>query len=181
LIGANGVIRHVTYGEGDYSQDESLIRELLKAANPIRNLPPATNVPDLTPSQQISPETYLGYNESRYFDGGALGENTSVTYRFPPHIPAGEYGLSGTWLTKSQEITAITRAELTLNFQANKVYLVLGGTGTVRESLNGRFVTRIRVSGFPRLYTLLAQKSDAPGELNLQFTSGIQAYDFTFG
>jgi hypothetical protein len=110
-----------------------------------------------------------------------LGENTSVTYRFPPHIPVGEYGLSGTWLTKSQEITAIARAELTLNFQANKVYLVLGGTGTVRESLNGEFVTRIRVSGFPRLYTLLAQKSDAPGELNLQFTSGIQAYDFTFG
>jgi cytochrome c biogenesis protein CcdA/thiol-disulfide isomerase/thioredoxin len=181
LIGANGVIRHVTYGEGDYSQNESLIRQLLKAANPIRNLPPATSVPDLTPSQQISPETYLGYDESQYFDGGALGENTSVTYRFPPGIPVGEYGLAGTWLTRSQEITAITGAELTLNFQANKVYLVLGGTGTLRESLDGKFVTRIRVSGFPRLYTLLAQKSDAPGELSLQFTSGIQAYDFTFG
>jgi thiol-disulfide isomerase/thioredoxin len=181
LIGANGVIRHVAYGEGDYSQDESLIRQLLKAANPIQNLPPATNVPDLTPSQQISPETYLGYDESRYFDGGALGENTSANYRFPLQIPVGEYGLSGTWLTKSQEISAITRAELTLNFQANKVYLVLGGTGTVRESLNGKFVTRIRVSGFPRLYTLLVQKSDVTGELNLQFTSGIQAYDFTFG
>jgi len=58
---------------------------------------------------------------------------------------------------------------------------VLGGTGTVREFLNGKFVKSIRVSGFPRLYTLLVQKSDAAGVLNLQFTPGIQAYDFTFG
>jgi cytochrome c biogenesis protein CcdA/thiol-disulfide isomerase/thioredoxin len=181
LIGANGVIRHVAYGEGDYSQDELLIRQLLKAANPIQKLPPATNVPDLTPSQQTSLETYLGYDASRYFDGGALRENTSANYRFPLQIPVGEYGLSGTWLAKSQEITAIARAELTLNFQANKIYLVLGGTGTVREFLNGKFVKSIRVSAFPRLYTLLVQKSDAAGVLNLQFTPGIQAYDFTFG
>jgi hypothetical protein len=59
--------------------------------------------------------------------------------------------------------------------------LVLNGQGTIRVSLNGKFIRTLNVSGYARLYTLLQEKSDAKGLLNLQFSPGIQAYDFTFG
>jgi hypothetical protein len=48
-------------------------------------------------------------------------------------------------------------------------------------SLNGAYVKTVKVSGYARLYTMLQQKSDANGLLNLQFSPGLEAYDFTFG
>jgi hypothetical protein len=48
-------------------------------------------------------------------------------------------------------------------------------------SLNGAPIKTIHVSGYARLYTLLKQKSDSQGLLNLKFSPGVQAYDFTFG
>lgn len=181
LVGANGVVRHVDYGESSYPHTESLIRQLLKESQPGETLPGATNVPDLTPTQLISPETYLGYERSQYLVGASPIKNASAAYRFPANIPVGSYGLSGIWHTKSQEITAIRAAQLSLNFQANDVYLVLGGSGTLRETLNGKPLSTVHVSGFPTLYTLVTQKSDAKGLLNLRFSPGVEAYDFTFG
>ncbi|HEY1222925.1 MAG TPA: cytochrome c biogenesis protein DipZ, partial [Acidimicrobiales bacterium] len=52
LVDAKGVIRHVDYGEGNYGQTESLIRQLLVAANPTEKLPPPTSVANLTPTQE---------------------------------------------------------------------------------------------------------------------------------
>jgi hypothetical protein len=181
LVGAEGVIRHVDYGEGNYTQTESFIRQLLKLADPNQTLPPPTNVPNLTPTQAMSPETYLGFERSQYLVGATLDENVRANYQFPSPISLGNYGLSGTWLSTSQAITSVTNAQLDLNFQAHDVYLVLGGTGTVRETLNGKSLGTVKVSGFPTLYTLVKRKSDASGLLNLQFTPGVEAYDFTFG
>lgn len=48
LIDAQGQVRHVAYGEGAYDETEELIRELLVQADPDVDLPPRTDVPDLT-------------------------------------------------------------------------------------------------------------------------------------
>jgi cytochrome c biogenesis protein CcdA/thiol-disulfide isomerase/thioredoxin len=181
LVGANGVIRHVDYGEGNYAADEQLIRQLLKQANPGVTLPPPTNVPDLTPDVAMSPETYLGAERSQYLWGATPELGTSTLYHFPSSVPDGYYALSGRWRTESQQIVAQGHSQLTLNFQANDVYLVMNGTGTIKVSLNGVYQRTITVSGYPRLYTMLQQKPDAAGLLNLQFSPGLQAYDFTFG
>ena len=181
LIDAQGVIRHVDYGEGNYAQDESLIRQLLQQANPNATLPPATNVPDLTPKVMTSPETYLGAQRSQYLDGAEPVDGENATYRFPASIPQYSYALSGRWLTANQEITSEGDSQLSINFLAQDVYLVLNGQGTIRVSLNGAYLKTIDVSGFARLYTLLQQRSNATGLLNLQFSRGVQAYDFTFG
>jgi hypothetical protein len=61
LIDSTGVVRHVTFGEGDYGATETLIRQLLTRDNPSVTLPKATDVPNTTPTEQQSPETYLGY------------------------------------------------------------------------------------------------------------------------
>jgi cytochrome c biogenesis protein CcdA/thiol-disulfide isomerase/thioredoxin len=181
LIDANGVIRHVDYGEGNYTADEDLIRSLLKDANPDVKLPPITTVPDLTPIVAISPETYLGAERSQYLDGAEPVENEDAVYHFPKSIPLPSYALSGRWLTEGQQIVAKGSSQLTLNFEANDVYLVLNGRGTIKESLNGAYIKTVRVSGYARLYTLLKQKTDSSGLLNLKFSPGLEAYDFTFG
>jgi thiol-disulfide isomerase/thioredoxin len=181
LIDANGVIRHVDYGEGNYTADEDLIRSLLTKANPDLKLPPPTNVPDLTPTVETSPETYLGADRSQYLDGAEPVANEDALYHFPTSIPEFSYALSGHWLTEDQQIVAKASSQLTLNFVANDVYLVLNGHGTIQVSLNGAPIKTVHVSGYARLYTLLKQKSDSQGLLNLKFSPGVQAYDFTFG
>ena len=45
LIDATGTLRYVKYGEGDYQHTETLIRQLLVAANPAVSLPPPTSAP----------------------------------------------------------------------------------------------------------------------------------------
>ena len=45
LIDATGTLRYAKYGEGDYQHTETLIRQLLQAANPAAALPPPTNTP----------------------------------------------------------------------------------------------------------------------------------------
>jgi cytochrome c biogenesis protein CcdA/thiol-disulfide isomerase/thioredoxin len=181
LIDAHGVIRHIDYGEGNYTADEDLIRQLLTKANPDVSLPAPTNVPDLTPTAAISPETYLGAERSQYLDGAEPVDHEDAVYHFPASIPLPSYALSGEWLTESQRIIAKANSQLTLSFEANDVYLVLNGQGTIRVSLNGAYVKTVKVSGYARLYTMLQQKSDANGLLNLRFSPGLEAYDFTFG
>ena len=61
LIDASGQVRNIEDGEGNYGATEANIRTLLVAADPKVQLPPPTNVPDKTPVNQLTPESYLGY------------------------------------------------------------------------------------------------------------------------
>ncbi len=182
LIDAQGNVRHVHFGEGDYATTEQLIRELLTDAHPGIALPPRTDVPNLTPAGEMNPETYVGYERLQYLVGAtSVARNAPATYHFPKTLPLGGLGLSGTWTDHAQEATAGRDAELELGFVARDVYLVLGGSGTVGESINGRPTATIRVGGVPRLYTLYRAGSTGNGRLVLRVSPGVQAYDFTFG
>ena len=182
LIDARGTVRHVHFGEGDYAGTEQLIRQLLTAAHPGRPLPRAADVPDLTPAGELSPETYVGYEQLQYLvPGHDVIRDAPAAYRFPASLPLGGMGLSGTWTDHAQEATAGPGAELELSFLAKKVYLVLGGTGTVRVAVDGRHIQTIEVRGVPRLYTLYQAGSARTGKLLLRASPGVQAYDFTFG
>jgi thiol-disulfide isomerase/thioredoxin len=182
LIDAQGLVRHVNFGEGDYATTEQLVRALLVDAHPGLRLPPPTNVPDLTPTGAMNPETYVGYDRLQYLvPGNTVAENVSAGYKFPTTLPLGGMGLSGTWTEHAQEATAGDGAQLELRFLAKDIYLVLGGRGTVDESINGRHTATITVRGVPRLYTLYRAGATGIGTLLLRFSPGVQAYDFTFG
>jgi cytochrome c biogenesis protein CcdA/thiol-disulfide isomerase/thioredoxin len=182
LIDASGDVRHVHFGEGDYGTTEQLIRELLAAAHPGRSLPPPTDVPDMTPTGELSPETYVGYDRLQYLvPSDAVVPNAPAVYHFPASPPMIGLGLSGTWTVHAQEATAGSDARLELGFLAQDVYLVLGGSGTINVSVNGHHTQTIDISGIPRLYTLYQAGSDNTGTLQLQVSPGVQAYDFTFG
>ena len=182
LIDAQGTVRHVHFGEGDYAGTEQLIRQLLTAAHPGRALPRATDVPNLTPAGEMSPETYVGYEQLQYLVTGTdVIRDAPAAYHFPASLPLGGMGLSGTWTDHAQEATAGPGAELELSFLAQKVYLVLGGTGTLQVAVDGRHIQTIDVHGVPRLYTLFRAGSATTGKLLLRASPGVQVYDFTFG
>jgi thiol-disulfide isomerase/thioredoxin len=184
LIDAQGVVRHVDFGEGNYGLTESLIRQLLVAAHPGLKLPPPTTVANLTPIVQTSPESYIGYKYGlTYMDSDVEPpENVPAVYHFPKYLSSTTWALSGTWDEHSEEATSGQNARLEINYEAQDVYLVIGGTGSVTVTAgNGTTPKTIQISGVPRLYTLFHAKSSSTGNMVLKFTPGVQAFDFTFG
>ncbi len=182
LVDASGDVRHISFGEGGYGTTEQLIRQLLVAANPHVALPPPSDVPNLTPTGELSPETYVGYQDLQYLvsDNGVV-KDAPATYHLPRSLPLGGMGWSGTWTDHAQEATAGPSAQIELNFLAADVYLVIGGHGTVAVSLGGHHIKTIEVSGIPRLYPVYQAGTTVTGKLLLTASAGIQAYDFTFG
>ena len=181
LIDATGHLRHVAIGEGNYGATESLIRTLLLDAHPGLRLPKATDVPDTTPMTPLTTESYLGYERLQNFAGTDITENGPAQYSFPSALPANTLAFSGTWTENAEEATAGAAARLELNFEANDVYLVLGGSGTMTVSVGGRHTKTVSVSGIPRLYTLVQSPTFESATVVLGFTPGVEAYDFTFG
>jgi hypothetical protein len=182
LIDATGHLRHVDFGEGEYSQTESFIRQLLVTADPSVVLPPPTEVPDRTPTEQTTPETYLGYSHGTAdLVDQTVEEGTMTPYRLPSPVPQDGYAYGGDWSIGGEASTAGKGAALELDFVAEDVYLVLGGSGTVTVSVNGTVTHTVDVSGEPRLYQLVGSASTRSGLLSLSVSPGVQAYDFTFG
>jgi len=103
------------------------------------------------------------------------------TYQTPASIPPNEYAYGGQWSIGSESATAGAGATLSLSFEARDVYLVLGGSGTLRVSINGIPSRTVTVSGEPRLYQLVGADTYEQGLLSLAASPGVQAYDFTFG
>jgi len=183
LVDSTGEVRYADIGEGGYSTTESLIRQLLSAANPTVKLPAATDVPDTTPDNTSqTPETYLGSDRVDAYAGnesGAYGDGTS-TYSYPSSLSPDYFGLTGTWTVADQSITSGANAGIKLNFDADDVYLDVGGTGTITATYNGK-TTTYNVSGAPDIYTVVGGSSVQTGTVTIKLSSGLSAYSFTFG
>jgi cytochrome c biogenesis protein CcdA/thiol-disulfide isomerase/thioredoxin len=180
LIDPSGEVRAYDFGEGGYSTMESNIRALLMA-NGTTTLPPRTDVADKTPTTQTTPESYVGYEQADYDVGTAIVHDKPLVYKAPSPVPINSFAFNGTWTDHAQEATSDADAQIYLHFVANDVYLVMGGTGTVDVSFNGKHLSTLHVGGVPRLYTLFSGSALQTGQLDLTFTPGVQAFDFTFG
>jgi cytochrome c biogenesis protein CcdA/thiol-disulfide isomerase/thioredoxin len=179
LIDATGQIRHVSIGEGDYTQEEQLIRQLLSAAHPGIALPKATDVPDTTPDDaDQSPETYLGAEREQGYAGSASYATGQFTA--PGALATNSFALAGAWTIGQQSITAGKGAGITLAYHASYVYLDVGGTGTLTVSDGGPSKV-IRVSGAPDIYTVATEQPASNGTVTIKLSPGLQAYSFTFG
>jgi cytochrome c biogenesis protein CcdA/thiol-disulfide isomerase/thioredoxin len=181
LIDQTGEVRASSVGEGGYTTMEDDIRALL-TANGARHLPPPTDVPNKTPAfSSITPESYLGYNEISFNVGSTVVDNKLALYHGLSVIPLDNFAFMGWWTDHAEEATAGASAAITLHFSANDVYLVMGGTGTVGVTFDGRKLKTVEVGGVPKLYTLFSGQPLQTGDLGLTFSPGVQAYDFTFG
>ena len=172
LIDPTGEVRAYDFGEGGYSTMESNIRALL-TANGVTTLPARTDVADKTPTAETTPESYVGYGEEQYAVGTTIVHDKATVYNAPTTIPLNNFAFNGTWTDYSQEATAGAHASIDLHFVADDVYLVMGGTGSVAVSFDGRPLTTVDVSGVPRLYTLFSGSALQTGQLDLAFSPGV--------
>jgi cytochrome c biogenesis protein CcdA/thiol-disulfide isomerase/thioredoxin len=176
LIDQQGRIRAFDAGEGGYTEMEQNIRELLGVSSQ------ATSVPDLTPTEHTTPESYLGYvrlDQMRY-SGSIIIHNQSNTYPPTVRVPLDSFAYAGTWRVQGNDAIAGKNASLTLHYQAEKVYLVLGGHGKVAVLVDGKQGKTINVGSY-KLYTLKSGSKPGQGLMTLRFTPGVEAYAFTFG
>lgn len=181
LIDANGVVRHIKFGEGDYAETERLIRELLTDANPTVKLPAPTDAPDTTPGSGRTPETYLGVGKEINYAGGGVYDEGTANFEYPAVLPADTFALRGPWRLDYQGATAVGDASsIKLNYQAKNVYLVVGGTGTVTV-IRGGETTAVPISGPPTLRQIVADDDVHRGELEVRLGQGLQAFSFTYG
>ncbi len=196
LIDSNGNIRRENFGEGDYDQTETAIQTLLQQAG--KTVPKSIlKIPDQTPQEQISPETYLNSQRMQYYYPGGNTGNTSANFTLSNNLPVNAFSFGGKWTIDANSATAGNNASLNYNFYANKVFLVLNRGSTnqakIKIFLDGHLVDKTFAGGdvvngevvidSDRLYNLIDLKGN-PGNhiLEIQFeTQGIKAFAFTFG
>ncbi len=197
LIDANGNVRRTHFGEGEYDQTEMAIQALLKEAG--HNIQSKLdNMPDQTPTTQLSPETYLNSDRMQYYyPGGNAGSADNENFMLSDKIPVNSFSLGGYWTIDANSATSGQDGVLTYHFYANKVFLVLSpGSNTnpkIKVMLDGKILnssnsgsdvsnSMVTVDS-DRLFNLIDLKGNI-GEhtLRLEFqTPGIQAFAFTFG
>jgi thiol-disulfide isomerase/thioredoxin len=182
LIDANGAVRHIKFGEGDYSITENLIRRLLVAANPGVRLPAPGDAPDATPQTRLTPETYLGVHRAGNYGGD--GEYKTGTFGYPPILADDKFALRGHWILGEQDIVADSEdTAIRLNYTGKAVYAVVGGNGTLTVIRDGK-TTTTPIGGPPTLHQIVGTN---PGDnarrdqLDMQVSKGLQVFSFTFG
>ena len=196
LIDANGTIRREDFGEGQYDQMEQAIQALLKESGK-KVTAKIDSMPDQTPHDQISPETYVGASRMEYYYPSTNLPAKEDTFTLSDKTPVNNFSLGGDWNITDDNAIAGKNATLNYNFTANKVYLVLRpGTaknGTVKVTIDGKPVDAnnagsdvkngIVTVDSDRLYNLVDLKTKTENHvLKLEFqTPGVQAFAFTFG
>ena len=194
LIDAAGHVRYVSFGEGDYDKTEAAIRALLTAAG--RATPTSMAQPHnvVLPSNEATPETYLGTARAQgWVNGPVPGTHTYTTPG--GSLALNDFAYGGTWSIGAQPAAAIADATIDAEFQAKDVYLVLSSAGGVPRPI------QVLLDGHPipaadagadvhagaatvtgqRLYTLVSLPSDQQHRLTLRLAPGITGYAFTFG
>jgi cytochrome c biogenesis protein CcdA/thiol-disulfide isomerase/thioredoxin len=179
LIDKAGQVRHVHFGEGDYSGTEQAIRSLLAEAGS-STMPRATGLADTTPTGLVTPESYLGTARLERYAGSRIHPNELAHYTFATALPQNDLSYAGMWRVGSERIVAGKNARLRLHYHARNVYIVLGGRGRVRAMIDGKPARTLTVSK-DRLYTVVSGAADADGVLELRMSPGVNAYAFTFG
>ncbi|HWW89573.1 MAG TPA: cytochrome c biogenesis protein DipZ [Solirubrobacteraceae bacterium] len=194
LIDAHGQVRYSAFGEGDYDKTETAIRALLaESGYAVAGKGRPTGV--VVPSQQATPETYLGTARAQGWLGAPKGGQHYYGGPTTAELAVNEFAYSGTWNISDQPATAVSSAGIDVEFQAKNVYLVLSSPGErplpVQVLLDGRPIAAkdagadvhagvVTVRG-QRLYTLVSLARNERHHLALRFAPGISGYAFTFG
>ena len=181
VIDANGVVRHIKFGEGDYDGTENVIRELLTAARPGVSLPPSVDAPDTTPKQDLTRETYFGVGKASNYAGNGAYDQGLATFAYPPALPADSFALQGPWALDYQGATADSdSSSIKLNFHAKDVYIVVGGTGSLTVTRDGE-TAAVPVSGPPTSHQIGAANDLTRGSIDVRASKGLQVFSFTYG
>ncbi len=181
LIDANGTVRHIKFGEGDYDVTESLIRQLLVDANPDVDLPAPSDSVDQTPANGLTPETYLGVGKMVNYGGPDVYDEGTADFVYPMRLADDHFAYRGRFKLDYQGATAESDdSRIALKYTAKNVYIVAGGEGVITVTSNGE-TTTVPVSGAPTSRQLVSRGGVGRGELEVVLSRGLQAFSFTYG
>ncbi len=194
LIDAQGQVRYVAFGEGDYEKTQTAIRALLaEAGAAVGGKGHPTGV--VVPSEVATPETYLGTDRAQGWINGPKSGTHDYGSSPSAQLALNDFAFSGTWKITSQPAEAISGAGVDLEFKAKNVYLVLSSPyerplpvqvlldghpippSEAGADVHGGVVTVRR----QRLYSLVSLAHDQQHRLSLRFAPGVSGYAFTFG
>jgi cytochrome c biogenesis protein CcdA/thiol-disulfide isomerase/thioredoxin len=193
FIDAQGHVRYVHFGEGEYGEKEQVIRELLSEAGD-RIGRGESGAKGIEPSAGVTtPETYLGVARAERFTNPELSPGLH-DFTAPAQVPPNEIAFRGPWRIEFHSATA-AGGSLELNFGARRVYLVLGTVGgkprRVRVLLDGKPIASAAAGSdvhegevtvdSQRLYDLVNLPHVGDRVLELLPEPGVQGYAFTFG
>lgn len=198
LIDARGRIRHTHFGEGEYDVTERAIQALLReAGRPVASV--LTGAPDLTPTHDQTPETYIGRDRMTNFASPqGVASDQARDYTTPPTLRPDSFALAGRWWVQPNAATAMRPgASLDFAVRGSKVFVVLaphGRADRVRVLLDGQPVRSglnvgadapggvVRVT-MDNLYNVVDLRGKVESHrLRLIFDQpGTQVYAFTFG
>ena len=197
----SGHIRFSHIGEGDYTEAEDVIRQLLGVrATASRAVAPGH--PETASGPAINPETYLGTLRSGTQPWTSIRAGTND---YPPGagpLAAPRVALVGRWAAAGEFVTSDrTAASIVVGVHAREVNLVMATRSgkpidvlveldgrpipaadrgsSVHEDANGRTVVSVRA---PDMYRIVG--SSTVGDHILTVTAsapGLEAYAFTFG
>jgi cytochrome c biogenesis protein CcdA/thiol-disulfide isomerase/thioredoxin len=193
LVDAQGNVRDAHFGEGDYAETERAIRTLLGEAGH-SNLGGGSRAAAQAPSPgTTTPQTYLGAARAMGWvtpvhpgdqDFGAAAGPLSVN----------QFAYAGHWGITDEDATTGEGAEIDMEFNARRVFLVLGSPDEARHVqvlLDGKPIPaklagadvrggRVTVQA-QRLYRLVDLPAVSQHRLSLIFDPGVTGYAFTFG
>lgn len=197
LIDAEGKVRRVHEGEGEYDKTETAIRQLLtENGAQLSGTSMTSNGSKVPITSQQTPETYLGSTRASNFDN-AKGLAAAPTQTFIPadNLPKNHWTLGGTWEVQDKKIIARGTSVLRFHVSAKEAYLVMGSSSPtmVGVKLNGQPISSVGFAGSDvqnsmvavgeyKLYRLLkypALKDE--GVLELSVPDGVELNAFTFG
>jgi thiol-disulfide isomerase/thioredoxin len=190
LLDQQGRIAYTSFGEGDYTQTDQAVAQLLNIHADA--LPASTPVPDTT-----TPEIYAGSDRQEPLADnepfGALGAPQKYPDPGPPQSQ-NAIQVTGTWTDEGQYLQADGTGHVRLNFTADTVYIVAGTPSLslpVSVKLDGKSVpagnsgSALTASAFmvtrQDLFQLLSGISSGYHLIDLTVPSGFRIYTFTFG
>ena len=206
LVDAGGRLRHHSFGEGGYEEDETVLRQLLVEAG-AGDLGPEPAPVDARGIEAPadwgtlrSAETYLGYDRTSGFASSPeVVPDRPHAYTAAERLRLGHWSLAGSWTVGSESSTSHEPGgRLTCRFHARDLHLVVappapGATVRFRVQLDGRAPGAdhgldVDSSGQgtvtePRLYQLLRRRGRVTGgTFEVEFLDpGVAVYALTFG
>jgi cytochrome c biogenesis protein CcdA/thiol-disulfide isomerase/thioredoxin len=195
LIDANGHVRYVHFGEGEYEETEAAIRELLAEAGRRPGAAHAEARAETVSALVTTPESYLGSARADRFVNGPIASGARSFAVPASGVAPDSLAYEGRWRIAPDGATSVKGSRLHLAFGAQKVFLVLGSRGgvprQVRLLLDGKPLPQrlagtdvrdgVATIGGERLYRLVELPRAERHVLSLRFVPGISGYAFTFG
>jgi cytochrome c biogenesis protein CcdA/thiol-disulfide isomerase/thioredoxin len=168
-----GRLRFTHFGEGNYDEQEQVIRELLAESKPLTEQPTGL---DVTPNFALTetPETYFGSARAERF-----------TQNFD-NVGEDQWSTQGDWNVTSEYAASLAAGNrFRMNVQSNAMYLVLGamdgGAKHLKITADGKALDPVTVTN-RQLYTIAEFPNGGRHTIDVEIDDpGVEFYAATFG